>query len=254
LNRREMILSRGAAPGENPSKQNVVLRLLERQPEWRSALFRLHELHRARGKKAEADASKYAERYRGRRAVMVFDVVSSRQRRYEETVVPWVAAFESEPAAKSLSALEEFGPSSRYHLRGGESDTMRAVARGLLAFAQDYGQSSDDDTAESWARLVAPLELAPSLDPYVGCVKGIGIGLFSYMRMRAGADALKPDLRVRAALSALGFPVPNGEAALLSLATLLAEELGISRLVLDQLLWAVTPVRAPASRKLAKRR
>lgn len=84
---------------------------------------------------------------------------------------------------------------------------------------------------------VAPLEVAPALDPYVGAVKGIGIALFCYMRMRAGGDALKPDVRVRLALQSLGFDIPAGEAALLVMASTLAYELGIDRLVLDQILW-----------------
>ena len=48
---------------------------------------------------------------------------------------------------------------------------------------------------------------------------------------------IKPDVRVRNALSWLGFDVPGGEASVLVVATTIAGELGISRLVLDQLLW-----------------
>jgi hypothetical protein len=57
------------------------------------------------------------------------------------------------------------------------------------------------------------------------------------MRMRCGADAIKPDLRVRASLQALGFGVPRDEHSILVVARPATRELGISLLVLDQLLW-----------------
>lgn len=71
----------------------------------------------------------------------------------------------------------------------------------------------------------------------VGCVKGIGLALFAYMRMRSGADAIKPDIRVKKALRHLGFAVPDDDHAVLILAKAAAEEIRVSRLVLDQLLW-----------------
>lgn len=82
---------------------------------------------------------------------------------------------------------------------------MRQLASGLLRFGADMGSGNDDEAVEGWARTVAPLEVAPALDPYVGAVKGIGIALFCYMRMRAGADSLKPD--VRQTLKRLGFEI-----------------------------------------------
>jgi hypothetical protein len=70
-----------------------------------------------------------------------------------------------------------------------------------------------------------------------GSVTGIGPALFAYLRMRSGADALKPDLRVVRALRTLGFHVPVGEHAILVVARAAADETAISLLVLDQLLW-----------------
>jgi len=84
---------------------------------------------------------------------------------------------------------------------------------------------------------VGMLEHAHGLDPVVGSVRGIGPALFAYMRMRCGADALKPDLRVRNALRSVGLAVPSGEHEILVLARALAQEIGISALQLDQLLW-----------------
>ena len=65
----------------------------------------------------------------------------------------------------------------------------------------------------------------------------MSVSTFAYTRMRSGADALKPDLRVRAALKRCGLTLPRGDVALLVVGEHLAAELGVSLLVLDQLLW-----------------
>ena len=65
----------------------------------------------------------------------------------------------------------------------------------------------------------------------------MGTALFAYLRMRCGANAIKPDLRVHAGLTALGFIVPNDPHALLVLAQEISVQTGISLLALDQLLW-----------------
>lgn len=113
---------------------------------------------------------------------------------------------------------------------------MQAVAAGLVRFAAER-DLDDDEGARAWADSAAPFEHAPKLEPFLGSTNGIGPALFAYLRMRSGADALKPDLRVRESLNRLGFAVPNDEHAILIVAHAAAAELGISRLVLDQLLW-----------------
>jgi hypothetical protein len=65
----------------------------------------------------------------------------------------------------------------------------------------------------------------------------MGPGLFAYLRMRSGADALKPDSRLRVRFVDLGFPIPRDDVGLILLAEAAAEDLGVSRLHLDQLLW-----------------
>jgi hypothetical protein len=107
-----------------------------------------------------------------------------------------------------------------------------------LVVARGADRGLDEEAAvKEWAESVGELVHATRLDPYVGAVSGIGPALFAYLRMRCGADALKPDLRVHRALVDLGFLVPGDEHALLVVSTAAAAELGISRLVLDQLLW-----------------
>jgi hypothetical protein len=165
---------------------------------------------------------------------MVFDVVAS-QRRYKARVLLMVAAFGQTPAASSVRALAEQGPGLGHGLRSGEEATMRAVASGLVTFASER-DLDDDDAARAWATS-APFEHAPKLEPYVGSVSGIGPALLAYLRMLSGADALKPDSRVLKGLNHLRFEVPNDGHAILIVATAATADLGVSRLVLDQLLW-----------------
>ena len=205
-------------------------------PQWADAITRLRGLLDRHGAEAREQAAGYVAQYQGKRASMVFDVVASRQRRYETRVLPMVEAFTHSPAAVSLRTLAHEGPGSGHGLRSGEGATMQAVAAGLVKFAAEH-DLDDDDGARAWADSAAPFEHAPKLEPYVGATNGIGPALFAYLRMRSGADALKPDLRVRESLNRLGFGVPNDEHAILIVAHAAAADLGISRLVLDQLLW-----------------
>ena len=57
------------------------------------------------------------------------------------------------------------------------------------------------------------------------------------MRMRCGVDALKPDLRVARALRDLGFELSGHKHSILGVTRAAADELDVSLLVLDQLLW-----------------
>jgi len=113
---------------------------------------------------------------------------------------------------------------------------MQGVASGLRRYCQQHG-SGEEEGVGRWARSAAPFEHAPKLEPYVGSVKGMGPALLAYLRMRCGADAIKPDLRVRDALNRLGFQVPNDEHSILVVAHAAADHLRVYRLVLDQLLW-----------------
>jgi N-glycosylase/DNA lyase len=65
------------------------------------------------------------------------------------------------------------------------------------------------------------------------------MALWSYMRMRSGANAIKIDVRVKRALRELEFPVPDDDHAALMIAKSAAQEVDLPLLVLDQLLWAM---------------
>jgi len=167
---------------------------------------------------------------------MVFDVVASRQRRYTARVRPMVERFSTTEAAASLQALAAAGPEGTEGLRTGEAETMQQVAAGLARYGERHGLD-EEQAVRQWADSAAPFEHAPKLEPYVGSIKGMGPALLAYLRMRSGADALKPDLRVRKALLRLGFQVPGDEHAILVVTHQAAEEVGVPLLVLDQLLW-----------------
>ena len=187
-------------------------------------------------------AKEYASHYEGNRASMVFDCVMSRQRQYKARVLPLVGAFGSTASSKSLAALAAQGPpdggSGRtFPFKRGEANAIRQVAAGLARFCEEHGMD-DDAGVFAWAEQARAFERTPKSDPWLGDIKGIGLATFAYLRMRCGADAIKPDVRVRAALGSLLFPLGDGsDFALLCVASAAAEELGVSRLELDQLLW-----------------
>jgi hypothetical protein len=214
-----------------------VLTVLRRRPEWEPAASKLRDLVARHGDEARRRAEDYGRFYQGRRGSMVLDVVTSRQRRYQNRVLPLVAQWDADNDEHSLRWLSTHEPvRERYGLRPGEPNTTVTVARNMVAFADDL-EVSEDQACRQWADDVAGLEHAPRLDPVAGAVPGIGPALFAYLRMRSGSDALKPDLRVAKSLRQLGFHTPSGEHAILVVAHAAAAEVAIGLLVLDQLLW-----------------
>jgi hypothetical protein len=177
----------------------------------------------------------YGDVYKGRRAAMVVDVVASRQRGYKDRVLPMVARFERTGAAESLQVLGDYGPEGGLGLMSSEPETIKQVAAGLWRYCVDH-ELDEEAGVRSWAESVEPLRFMFRYDDYVGATKGVGVALFAYARMRSGADALKPDQRVRKSLTRLGFRTPPGDAELVAMAECVAVELGVSRLELDQLL------------------
>jgi hypothetical protein len=189
------------------------------------------------GERARVQAESYARFYEARRGSMVLDVVLSRQRRYQQRVLPLIARWEKDNSEHSLRWLSQHEPdATHYGMRPGEPTTIAALAQNLTAFGDDLGLD-EDQACLQWANDVAGLEHAPGLDPVIGSVHGIGPALFAYLRMRSGADALKPDLRVARSLRRLGFDVPGDEHSVLVVAEAAAAEVQVGLLVLDQLLW-----------------
>ena len=216
-----------------------LLELLRRRPDWEPAIDRVCALHDARGTRALNEAQRHAERYAHRRAAMVFDTVASRQRRPSRRMLPVLERFAQSPAAASLKALAAHGPGDGWGLRSGEPEIMRGVAHGLMLYATHH-RADEESALHAWASATSTIAGAPTLDPYVGSVPGVDTVLFADLRVRCGGDGIKPDLRTRTALRFLGFNVPEGEPALLMLASAVAAELDQPLVVLDQLLWSVS--------------
>lgn len=222
------------------SCEDLVRRL--KAASWDAAMENLRVEWSEGGEVATERASEYAGHYEGQRASMVFDCVMSRQRPYKTRVLPLVRAFGSTANSNSLAALAAHGPPAggsgrTFPFKRGEAEAIRRVAAGLARFCEE--QSLDDDVGVlAWAEQARAFERAPKSDPWLGDIKGIGLATFAYLRMRCGADAIKPDVRVRAVLGSLLFPLGDGsDLALLCVASAAAEDLGVSRLQLDQLLW-----------------
>lgn len=209
--------------------------LVKAIPGWDEAMARLKDLLDEREAEARAAAAGYADVYAGRRAAMVFDVVASRQRKYETRVQSLIRTFESTDASRSLHALAN-DPPVVSGLQRDEPATMSAVAAGLIRYSEAHGLDIEAGV-KAWATAAEPFRHASKLEPYVGMTHGMGTALFAYLRMRCGADALKPDLRVRGALVGLGLHVPNDPHAILMLAEAAADHAQVPRLVLDQAFW-----------------
>lgn len=210
-------------------------------PWWTGALENLQNITKEHGVEAQIKADAYSGVYDGKRGAMIVDVVASRQRSYLTRVKAIVADWEAANEQHSIRWLAEHPlDATRFGLSEAEVVTIFEVARNLRAFTVNegpLGPDGEDRACGMWAQGCGELEHAPRLDPVVGCVKGIGLALFAYMRMRSGADAIKPDSRVKSAMASLGFVVPDDDHAVLILARAAAQEIGVSRLVLDQLLW-----------------
>lgn len=227
----------GPEQGDGRTDAAATLMVLRRREGWADAVRNLSELVATHGARARTAAADYADFYTGRRGAMVFDVVASRQRQYEGRVLPMVQRWEQGAEAPTLRAMASGGLEAKeYGLQRAEPVTMHNVASNLLAFAALLGMS-EDDACRVWADGVEGLEHAHKLDPIVGAVSGIGPALFAYMRMRCGANALKPDLRVVAALRQLGFALPGDPHSVLVIARGAAAEVDLDLLSLDQLLW-----------------
>ena len=217
-----------------PRPAHPALAGLRRHPRWEPGIALLHGLWQAHGKAARVAAADYAGRYDGRRGLMVVDVVMSANRsyarvgrevqKYAGTGVATLREVVDSPPARSLLGMKHSEPA-----------TVLRVAEALLALAGPDGD--EDEGCRRWAEETAGMEHAFRADPHVGAVSGIGLALFCYLRMRSGADGIKPDGRVRQALTALGLPATRDPHAILAVAQCAATEIGVADLELDQLLW-----------------
>jgi len=186
-------------------------------------------------------AATYASRYNNRRGAMVADVVASAARNYDRVEQIIVPGFERLAHDKpTLNALAQADPAQlkALGLRANEPNTMIEVAKGLIRFGSAQNITGDDAICRAWGEYAEQWRRTPKLDPYVG-VKGIGIALYAYLRMRSGADAIKPDVWIARLLQQYGAAIRDPKDALevMECAEQVALAAKISRLTLDQMLW-----------------
>jgi hypothetical protein len=163
------------------------LYVLRSRPGWGPAVQQLRSLISRHGDQARRKAEAYARFYAGRRGSMVLDVVLSRQRLYQERVLPLVAKWETDNEAHSVRWLAAHEPDQkRYGLRSGEPATAAALARNLITFADEHGlgddwhsragQQRDEGSAQFPQRpMFSDLGLVAGgfeLPPDIGCVQG----------------------------------------------------------------------------------
>lgn len=216
----------------------ISMEVFRELPGWQAAVRALQDLHDRTGEKAALEADRFARRFDGQRAAMVFDVVFSANRSYNSIVVSRVGQFQQTEAAASLRGLAELGVADTNGFRRYEADAMRSIAESLADYGDLHGLD-DDAACHLWATTADP-GVVFGLDPVIGRVKGVALALYRYLRMRCGADDLKPDRRVAASLGRLGFPVVAGSEAIYALAMAASRDTAIRPLVLDQLLWFET--------------
>jgi hypothetical protein len=169
--------------------------------------------------------------YKDRRGLMVVDVVASRRRRYDKTVLGVILpTYEEEAHNLSLKFLSE-NPPAYLPLMQGEADTMSALAQFLTRFGST---ENDEMTIANFAEH----SWSPRIRARALSIRGIGPVLYEYLRMLSGADAIKIDSRVRLALRSLGVPQHLfTDVGLVEVCKLIAKELKCSLVQLDQLLW-----------------
>jgi hypothetical protein len=210
----------------------AALPAIRRHPKWDDGVAALRELEREHGDRARANAAAYASAYQGRRGLMVVDVVMSAWRGYER-VLREVKKYEATGVTTLRDVLAAPPDRALLGMRSREPETVRQLATALSALVEN----DEDAACLAWAESTAGMQLAFRVDPTLGGVTGIGLALFCYLRMRCGADGIKPDGRVWTALRNLGLPTSRDPYVLLTVAQCAAVELDVPELVLDQLLW-----------------
>ena len=172
--------------------------------------------------------------------LICLDAVLAIQRRYKQFVVPRIARFQQEcPHIRSLSDLKQL--IERYgHRRFGEQvwnyrylpriQTLELLVNWFLAYQQKHGFADDLEAMRYWAQ-------QPYREPLSAYgVRGIGIATTQYLRMLAGADTVKPDVRIHQAIEdALGRSVEDAEA--ISIIEAAARRLGVGAVTLDHAIW-----------------
>lgn len=180
---------------------------------------------------AKEEAMRIQNLYKGKRGLMVVDVVASRQRQYEAAVVGRILPeYKNQAKDLGLGWLSNNNPDF-LRVRNGETDTMKEVA----AFLKSFAEGDDDELA---IQKFVSVSDRTSTRAKALSIKGIGPVLYEYLRLLSGADTIKIDSRVRASLRSVGIPQHFfSDQGLLDLCKGISQQLGCSLVELDQALW-----------------
>jgi hypothetical protein len=206
--------------------------------QWTAARTHFEELITADGARATADVVDFHARYEAMPCAAVVDAVLSVRKKCVRDVTPAMNTWTAANPGATLASLASRGAGTivgKPATWKGHA-TIRGVAEALLDFGAN--DATDQQRMRAWAVEAVPFRYHYRLDA-VGAIRGIGPALFSYLLIRSGADALKPDSRVKEQLkkSGLTTTVRIYDFDALFLAEAMAEELQVPRLWFDKLLW-----------------
>jgi hypothetical protein len=170
--------------------------IAEEIPNWNSAVVEIQGILQNNPALIEK-AKSYGDIYKGRRGLMVVDVICSRQRNYEKKVIAnLLPSYESKAKDLSLKSLALKAPTWMKIMKV-EPLTMQLVAQKLLDFGDKNNLVDEDTICRNWA--------VNDLHWLMLEVNGIGPVLLEYLRMFCGFDIPTLDVNVGKALSTLGI-------------------------------------------------
>jgi hypothetical protein len=203
--------------------------IAEEIPNWNSAVVEIQGILQNNPALIEK-AKSYGDIYKGRRGLMVVDVICSRQRNYEKKVIAnLLPSYESKAKDLSLKSLALKAPTWMKIMKV-EPLTMQLVAQKLLDFGDKNNLVEEDAICRNWA--------VSDLHWLMLEVNGIGPVLLEYLRMLSGFDTLKLDVNVGRALSTLGIQTKGYSADIvLKICQYLCKDVGCTLIALDQALF-----------------
>lgn len=191
----------------------------------------------------EADKWLKRKRFSGCAPLIIVDTIFSLQRRYLPMVENILRPFYQEFPEKKLNMLAKCDPSklcktftpklssNRDHPLS-NPNRWRNVVKIAQRFVENYG--SDIDAIHDWAKDV---DIASyQSDPIKQGLRGIGISAIQYLRMQAGIDTVKPDIRVKEGLRDLSILYHDDIEAVRRCEDL-ARELNMRPMEFDFILW-----------------
>jgi hypothetical protein len=197
-------------------------------PNWKSAVTKIKNILIS-NPNLGIKANLFGDIYKGKRGLMVVDVVCSRQRNYDKRVLAdLLPQYESRAKDLSLKSLSMSAPT--YLINSEEPLTMQRVAQKIMDFGFKNSLENEDEICNRWA----------CSDTYwlMLEINGIGPVLLEYLRMLCGVDTIKLDVNVGKALEVLGIATRGyPQNIVLMICNQLAKDVGCTLIELDQALF-----------------